>query len=347
MLALAAFPLGERCCFVDPSPDAGAGHMSDLLVGAYDDQAVLNKLLDRVDVVTYEFENVPADAARYLSERKPVFPPPEALDAAQDRLTEKQLLSRMGYDVAPFAGAESRDELASAIDEIGCPAVVKTRRGGYDGKGQFLLERAEQADEAWAALGGVPLIVEGFVRFERELSIIGVRGREGDTAFYPLVENEHREGILRRSIAPAAEADALQAPAEAAARAVMEQLSYVGVLAIELFESDGRLFANEMAPRVHNSGHWTIEGAETSQFENHIRAVLGLPLGSTAMRGHAAMVNFIGRLPDARAVLAIPGAHLHLYGKGERPGRKVGHATVRSDRRAEMLGAAERIAALY
>ena len=345
MLALAAFPLGERCCFVDPSPDAGAGHSSELLVGGYNDRAVLDELLSKVDVVTYEFENVPADAARYLAERKPVFPPPDALDAAQDRLVEKQLLSRMGYEVAPFAPADTLEELSAAIERIGTPAVVKTRRGGYDGKGQFVVESNDQIDAAWEELGGVPLIVEGFVRFERELSIIGARGQDGDTAFYPLTENAHREGILRRSLAPAEGVGSLQDAAEKSARAVMEELSYVGVLAIELFESGGRLYANEMAPRVHNSGHWTIEGAETSQFENHMRAVLGLPLGSTAMRGHAGMVNFIGDVPDPAEVLALPFAHLHLYGKEGRPGRKVGHATVRSDDRAAMLAALERIPA--
>jgi 5-(carboxyamino)imidazole ribonucleotide synthase len=331
MLAIAAFPLGERCVFVDPSPEAGGGHTSELLVGDYADRAVLDDLLGKVDVITYEFENVSSDAARYLAVKTPVYPPPEALDAAQDRLTEKQLLERMGYDVPRYAAADTQEGLHAAIESVGLPVIVKTRRGGYDGKGQVTIERSEEIDAAWSDLEGRPLIVEERVPFDREVSIIGARGRDGDTVFYPLTQNEHRGGILRTSVAPAADIGSLQERAEDSARKVMEELDYVGVLAIELFDAGGRLLANEMAPRVHNSGHWTIEGAETSQFENHMRAVLGLPLGSTAMRGHAAMVNFIGDLPNPADVLAIPGAHLHLYGKEGRPGRKVGHATVRAD----------------
>jgi 5-(carboxyamino)imidazole ribonucleotide synthase len=331
MLALAAFPLGERCVFVDPSSEAGAGHTSELLVGDYEDRAVLDELLTKVEVVTYEFENVPSDAARYLAAKVAVHPPPEALDAAQDRLTEKQLLERMGYDVPRYAAADTEDELRAAVDSLGPPVIVKTRRGGYDGKGQSAIEKPGEVGTAWSELGGRPLIVEERVSFDREVSIIGARGRDGGTVFYPLTENEHRGGILRTSVAPAAGVGDLQGRAEDSARRVMDELDYVGVLAIELFDAGGTLLANEMAPRVHNSGHWTIEGAETSQFENHMRAALGLPLGSTAMRGHAAMVNFIGDLPDPAAVAAIPGAHLHLYGKSARPGRKVGHATVRAD----------------
>jgi 5-(carboxyamino)imidazole ribonucleotide synthase len=343
MLALAAFPLGERCCFLDPSPDAGAGHTSKLLVGGYDDEALLDELAAEVDVVTYEFENVPAATALHLAAKVPVYPPPRALDAAQDRLVEKRLLEEMGFRVAPYLAADSPKDLLEAGTKLGYPFIAKTRKGGYDGKGQYRLTSEGDLEDAWAELGGVPVLAEGLISFDRELSIIGARSTGGETVFYPLTENTHRDGILRTSLAPALGSEELQSRAEVAAKKVMDELSYVGVLAIELFDKEGELYANEMAPRVHNSGHWTIEGAETSQFENHVRAVLGLPLGATAPRGHAAMVNFIGDLPDRAAVLSVPGAHLHLYGKSARPGRKVGHATVRSEDRAKLLGALERL----
>ncbi len=231
--------------------------------------------------------------------------------------------------MAPFRTVDSREQLNAAVEEIGLPAVLKTRQLGYDGKGQFVLRASADEDAAWAALGGSPLILEGFVAFQRELSIICVRDAVGEMRFYPLTENHHREGILRLSIAPAPGlTPELQAAGEEIARKVAERLDYVGVLAIELFELDGRLLANEMATRVHNSGHWTIDGAVTSQFENHMRAVCGLPLGSTEPRGLSAMVNLIGTLPEASDVLAIEGAHLHLYGKEPRPGRKIGHVNV-------------------
>jgi 5-(carboxyamino)imidazole ribonucleotide synthase len=254
---------------------------------------------------------------------------------AQDRLIEKNFFRSHGIPTPPFAPVDSRAQLEQAVEQTGLPAILKTRRFGYDGKGQYLLREQAEIDAAWDALGGggLPLILEGFVPFLRELSILAVRGRSGETAFYPLVENHHHEGILRLSRGPAPRlSDELQAKAESYATLVLDALGYVGVLAIELFEAEGELIANEMAPRVHNSGHWTIEGAETSQFENHLRAVLGLPLGSTTPVGYAAMLNIIGKLPPSReAVLAIPGAHLHLYSKSERPGRKLGHITLRAD----------------
>lgn len=331
MLALAGYPLGLRFRFLDPAQDAPAGHLGELVVGDYDDEELLRQFAAGLDVITYEFENVPVAATRLLE--APVFPPAAALDVAQDRLAEKTFFQQLGIPTPPFAPVNSLDELEMAVRRIGLPAVLKTRRFGYDGKGQQVLRAAEQIVPAWQAIGAVPLILEGFVPFERELSIIGVRGRDGATAFYPLIENEHREGILRRSIAPAPQTTMLQAAAEEIARSVLEALDYVGVLAVELFQSGDRLIANEMAPRVHNSGHWTIEGAETSQFENHLRAVLGLPLGPTTARGHAVMLNLIGRLPSTPAVLNVTGAHLHLYGKQPRPGRKLGHITLRADDR--------------
>jgi 5-(carboxyamino)imidazole ribonucleotide synthase len=234
--------------------------------------------------------------------------------------------------VPTFAAVDDPSSLASGVEAVGLPAVLKTRRFGYDGKGQAVLRSAELAEDAWRAVGEVPSILEAFVSFDRELSIVAVRAADGELRCYPLVENHHREGILRVSYAPApALTDELQTAAEAHARAVGDRLGYVGVFAIELFQADGTLLGNEMAPRVHNSGHWTIEGAETSQFENHLRAICGLPLGDVGVREHVAMVNVIGQEPDAAAILAIPGAHLYSYGKQPRPGRKLGHVTLLAD----------------
>ena len=346
MLGLAGDPVGIRCRFLDPSPEAPAGRVGELVVGAYEDPVALDRLADGVALVTYEFENVPVASAAHLADRVPVWPPPRALEVSQDRVTEKQFLESAGVPVAPWRSVGSRAELVRAVAELGCPAVLKTRRLGYDGKGQHVIAAPADAERAWARLGGAPLILEGFVRFERELSILAVRAQDGATACYPLVENYHAGGILRRSLAPAAAVSStLQAEAEGHARRVLETLGYVGVLAIELFQAGDRLLANEMAPRVHNSGHWTIEGAETSQFENHLRAVTGLPLGGTSPRGVSAMLNLIGALPDTAAILAIPGAHLHLYGKAPRPGRKLGHVTVRAETAAELRRLETRLAA--
>jgi 5-(carboxyamino)imidazole ribonucleotide synthase len=332
MLARAGDPLGIRCRFLDPSPEAPAGRAGELLVGAYDDRAALDRFASDVALVTYEFENVPVGAARYLAERVPILPPPAALEVSQDRLKEKRLLEMVDIPVASWRPVASPAELEEALAELGCPAILKTRRLGYDGKGQHVIEGQPDVERAWARLGGAPLVLEAFVRFDRELSILAVRGRDGATVSYPIVENLHAGGILRRSLAPAPRVSpALQALAEAHARRVLDSLGYVGVLAIELFQVGDRLLANEIAPRVHNSGHWTIEGAETSQFENHLRAVAGLPLGPTTARGASAMLNLIGALPDTPAILAVPGAHLHLYGKAPRPGRKLGHVTLRAD----------------
>ena len=331
MLARAGDPLGIRCRFLDPSPEAPAARVGELVRGEYDDPDALDRFAAGLGLVTYEFENVPVDTAQRLAARVPVLPPPRALEVAQDRLTEKRFLESVGIPVPPWRAVSSRAELAKASAELGFPAVLKTRRLGYDGKGQQLIEEPVDVERAWARLGGVPLVLEGFVRFDRELSILAVRGRDGSAACYPLVENLHAGGILRRSLAPApGVTPALQGRAEEHTRRVLDALGYVGVLAIELFQVGDRLLANEMAPRVHNSGHWTIEGAETSQFENHLRAVAGLPLGSTAARGASAMLNLVGALPDAAAVLAVPGAHLHLYGKAPRAGRKLGHVTLRA-----------------
>lgn len=324
MLALAAHPLGIRCTVYDPIADPCAGQVCDHLRGEFDDYQSLYRLVQAADVITYEFENVPVETARWLSERRPVFPPPKALEVSQDRLVEKTFFQSMGIPTPPFAGIESRAEFDDAIRRIGLPAVLKTRRFGYDGKGQAVLRTPADAEAAWESLGGRPLILEGFVRFQREVSTIAVRGQDGSIAVYPITDNEHREGMLHKSIAPARPLDHV----EAHTRRVLDALDYVGVLAIEWFDVDGEAIANEMAPRVHNSGHWTMDGAVTSQFENHIRAVAGLPLGSTEARGHSAMWNWIGTHPPIRDVLSIPSARLHWYGKEPRPRRKIGHVNI-------------------
>jgi 5-(carboxyamino)imidazole ribonucleotide synthase len=329
MLALAGVPLDIRCRVLEPGANPPAACVAECIRGDFEDYGNLGIFAADLDVVTFEFENVPLTAVNWLAERLPVYPPPAALAAAQERLAEKKFFERIRIPTPPFAAADNREQFDAALLQIGLPAVVKTRRFGYDGKGQAVLRNREDVESAWQKLGDLPLILEGFVSFQRELSILAVRGRDAEVRFYPLVQNTHRDGMLRLSLAPAPNlTPALQSQAENYARRAMEALNYVGVLAIEFFETNGTLLANEMAPRVHNSGHWTIEGAETSQFENHLRAVTGLPLGDTSAIGCSAMINLIGRLPDAAAVLAVPGAHLHLYGKTPRPNRKLGHITL-------------------
>jgi len=338
MLALAGYPLGLRFRVLDPNPESPAGHMAELHIGAYDDPIALASFADGLDAATYEFENVPDVAARTLGDRVPVFPPAGALQIAQDRLAEKALFRSLGIPLALYAAVGSPADLPAAVERVGAPAILKTCRLGYDGKGQATINTPADAAAAWDALGGVPCVLEARILLRRELSIIAVRGQDGSTAFYPLTQNTHRDGILRVSIAPAPDVDGpLQLAAEQYIGRILHTLAYVGVLSLELFvdDRDGRLLANEIAPRVHNSGHWTIEGAGTSQFENHLRAVVGLPLGSTAPRGHSAMVNVIGAFPPAADLLAIPGAHLHDYGKSPRPGRKLGHVTVTTETTAE------------
>ncbi len=331
MLALAGYPLGLHFRFLDPSPEAPVGRIAQRVTADYGDQAALEKFASGLELVTYEFENVPVEAANFLAERVPVYPPPAALEAAQDRLAEKSLFRKLSIATTEFAAVSNSSELDAAVKTIGLPAVLKTSRMGYDGKGQWILRTAEDVAKAKSEMPLVALILERFVPFTRELSVLAVRSGNGETAIYPLVENHHRNGILRLSLAPALRLEAgIQRSAERAAHRVLESLKYVGVLALEFFEHDGELLVNEMAPRVHNSGHWTIEGAVTSQFENHLRAVLGLPLGSTGPAGYCAMLNLIGDLPESAEVLAVPDAHLHLYGKSPRPGRKLGHVTLRA-----------------
>jgi len=337
MLGIAGLPLGLRFRFLDPAADAPAASLGPLVVGELGDRQALITVAEDAVAVTYEWEGVPADGARFLEARgHRVLPPTSALDVAQDRLAEKTLFRRLGIGTPEFAAVDDRGGLDRAVHTIGFPAVLKTRRGGYDGKGQRVLRHTDELGPAWDDLGGVPLLLEQLVPFDREVSVLAVRGRDGETAHWPLVENEHRAGILRVSRAPAPGTDtALERLAADYAGRVLDELEYVGVLAIELFQMGGDLLANELAPRVHNSGHWTIEGAVTSQFENHLRAVMGWPLGATGARGASGMVNCIGALPDPATVLALPGAHLHDYGKAPRAGRKLGHVTVVASSAAE------------
>lgn len=344
MLALAGYPLGMNFIFLDPAPDACAAPLGEHLCGDYDDQALLARLATRADVLTYEFENVPETSVEFLAGLATVHPNAKALATARDRWVEKTMFRELGIPVPPFETVETRVELERAVTTIGLPAVLKTRTLGYDGKGQAVLRNASDLDTAWARLGGARLILEDFVPFDREVSIIAVRGRDGETLFYPLVENTHEDGILRLSASRPG--DPMQVLAEDYVQRLLDNLEYVGVLTLELFQTGEILLANEMAPRVHNSGHWTIEGAQTSQFENHLRAILGLPLGATAPLGYAAMVNFIGTIPDARSVLEMPGVYLHAYGKQSRPGRKLGHATLRADSRQDLQMDMDRFVAL-
>ena len=347
MMALAGAPLGLRFLVMDTAADACAGQFAPLLVGDYRDESALAEFASKVDVATFDFENVPAESAEWLAQRVPVFPNPRALAVAQDRLVEKSLFRELGIPVGAFADVGSLDALRSEVDRLGGACILKTRRLGYDGKGQFRIKSPADVDAAWQALGAqagtVGLIVEAFIPFERELSVVAVRGRDGEFRTWPLTENWHVDGVLSASLAPAQVDAVLVEAAYAHARRLAESLDYVGVFALELFYRDGELLANEMAPRVHNSGHWTIEGAETSQFQNHLRAVLGLPLGETRTLGHACMLNWIGEMPDAGSVLQEAGGHWHDYGKEPRAGRKVGHATLRADDAVALAHALARV----
>jgi 5-(carboxyamino)imidazole ribonucleotide synthase len=327
MLALAGYPLALQFRFLDSSADSPGGQVAPIVTGAFDDPQSLERLAAEVDLVTYEFENVPVSALRHVSQTHAVHPPVDALRVSQDRLLEKQLFEKLRIPTPPFRAVESLDELRAAVRELGYPSVLKTRRLGYDGKGQRYIRKPTDVEAAWTALGSAPLILEGFVDFEREVSVVGARSTKGEVRAYPIVANTHRDGILRVTLAPHRH-PTLQKAAEMHLKRVMKHFDYAGVLTIEFFVQRGRLIANEMAPRVHNSGHWTIEGAITSQFENHLRAILGLPLGDTAPVGHAAMINFIGQLPPRDDLLGVPGLHWHDYGKAPRPGRKIGHCTV-------------------
>jgi 5-(carboxyamino)imidazole ribonucleotide synthase len=334
MLALAGYPLGIRCLFLDRSADAPAAQVAPILTGELEDATLLAALAARSEVVTFDWENISGHALAPLEQLTHVRPPRAALEVSQDRLSEKALFTRLRIPVAAHAAIDSRDDLTRAVRKFGLPGVLKTRRMGYDGKGQFVVRDAAQMDEAWAAIGGLGLIYEKFQEFSREVSLVGARSASGKIVFYPLSANTHGGGILHYGIAPFTNR-ALEAAARTCMKRVMNALAYIGVLAIEFFVVDGRLVANEMAPRVHNSGHWTIEGCVTSQFENHLRAICGLPLGSTRPLGHTAMINFISAMPDRERLMAIDGLAFHDYGKEPRAGRKLGHCTILRSRAAD------------
>jgi 5-(carboxyamino)imidazole ribonucleotide synthase len=327
MLALAAEPLGLQCLSLDRSADTPAAQVAPSLIGALEDPERLAELAARSDVLTFDWENVPAAALRKLKRLVAIRPPPAALHVSQDRLLEKRLFAKLKLPVAAHAAVDDANDLKQAVRRLGLPGLLKTRRLGYDGKGQVVIRNAGNLEEAWRSLGGAALIYEKLQACSREISIVGARSRTGDCVFYPLSTNVHMNGILRYGVAPYLDSR-LERTARTYLKRVMHALSYVGVLAIEFFVVNGRLVANEMAPRVHNSGHWTIEGCVTSQFENHVRAICELPLGSTNPLGHTAMINFLGKLPDRARLLQIDGLAFHDYGKSPRPGRKLGHCTI-------------------
>ncbi|MDR5859984.1 5-(carboxyamino)imidazole ribonucleotide synthase [Halomonas eurihalina] len=345
MLALAGYPLANRFTFLDTTghPSAGIG---DVMVDT--DQKHLADFLAKVDLVTYEFEHLPVPLVQAIEEHKPVHPSSEAIRICQNRAEEKALFDRLGIPTPAYRLVDSAEALEDAVRELGTPVVAKSVTEGYDGKGQAVIKTPSEAAEAWRSINHPRLIVEAFVDFVREVSIIAVRGRDGQVVFYPMAENLHVDGILRYSLAPMPDLDAaIQDTADGYIRALLDELDYVGVLTLELFQTpDGGLLANEMAPRVHNSGHWTMDGAVTSQFENHLRAIQGLPLGDTAARMPSCMVNVIGQEGEAARLLEIEDAHLHRYDKSERPGRKLAHVNLLAPTHAELIEKVRRCAEL-
>jgi 5-(carboxyamino)imidazole ribonucleotide synthase len=336
MMALAGYPLGVEIVFLDASADTPGGRVGRIHVAALDDMSALEALAAEVDVLTFDIENVAVPALRRLAQGVPVLPQPDIVELAQDRVAEKDLFQSMGIPTAPFVAIAEQGDLERAAAALTFPLVIKARRLGYDGRGQRVVEIPEKLDAAWQDIGRVPAIAETWMKFDCEVSLIGARSADGRPRFYPLAQNWHEDGILFRSMAPFENGE-LKDIAEGWLTEIMNRFDYRGVLTVEFFVTQGGLVANEMAPRVHNSGHWTIEGAQTSQFENHLRAVLGWPLGDTTARGHAGMVNFLGGMPASRDVLALEGAHLHDYGKAPRPARKLGHATMVAAKRDVLM----------
>jgi len=348
MLAQAGQSMGLEFVFLDPAGDACASEYGEHICADWDDEAALEKLGRLSDVVTFDFENVPESSASLIESLCPVFPPPRALYKSQDRLREKTMMQELGIPVAPFYPVNSRPDLVVAVEKVGLPCVLKTRRFGYDGKGQTVLRFQEDMERAWQLLGDHELICEGFVPFDLECSMIAARGRDGQTVYWPLTRNLHRDGILVISRVPAFDQQ-LQERAENLIQRLLNHLDYAGVMALELFLKDGELLANEFAPRVHNSGHWTIDGAVSSQFENHLRAICGLPLGDVGSPLHTLMFNLLGEMPgySNQASLdqhPIAGLNWHDYHKTRRAGRKIGHVTVTADNEAELEASAAQLA---
>lgn len=347
MLAQSVQRLGVRCTVLDPNETCCASAVCEQIVGEYDDPDALKQLAECSEVVTYEFENVPAAAGEVIAPLKPIHPNPDALGYAQDRHVERTMFCDLDIAIPSYRAVDDVDSLHAALEELGTPAILKARTLGYDGKGQALINDASTAADAFESIGSVPAILDQFVEFERELSIVATRSLGGDIAYYPISANVHRGGILRVSKAPARDvSEHLIEQAQHAARQILNRFEYVGTIAVEFFQigtgADATLVANEIAPRVHNTGHWTIEGAQTSQFENHMRAVMGMGLGSSDPIGHSAMVNIIGDEPRKGALESMPEAHVHMYGKAPRPGRKIGHVTLNAPSEGELDALLER-----
>lgn len=337
MLAIAGYPLGHKFGFYGLNHDEPAAMLGHMHIQS-DEAHSLNQLIDFADVLTYESENTSVELVEKISQTTPVYPSATSLYYSQHRGREKSLFTELNIPCAPYTLVSNLTELHQAVDMVGLPAILKTSTEGYDGKGQFVIKQTDQIEQAWLSIGEREAILEGFVEFKRELSIIAVRNADNQQVYYPLVENQHHDGILRLTLAPAQQiSPAIQQQAETYMQALLNKMDHVGVLTLELFETEAGLVVNEMAPRVHNSGHWTMEGAQTSQFENHIRAITNLPLGATTPRqSFAAMVNIIGQHGDIKTVLNMPNAFLHLYDKAERPGRKLGHINVVANTQAEL-----------
>jgi 5-(carboxyamino)imidazole ribonucleotide synthase len=328
MLAQAAAGLGVAVRVFDPSADACAGQVAELVVGGWDDRGALARFCAGLTAATIEFENVPMEAARFVADRVPLFPGVDAIGPAQDRIEERGVLGRVGFTTPWFAAVDDAASLEAALAGRRLPAILKSRRFGYDGKGQAWIREPADAARALGRAGAGGAMLDEAVSFDREISLLAVRGRDGTVGHYPPVENVHRGGILLTSRAPAAVPAEVLSSLRASVEGLLARTAYVGVIAVELFEAGGVFLANEYAPRVHNTGHWTIEGAATSQFENHVRAVLGMPPGPTDMNGHAGMVNLIGSTDAGERLSGRPGVHVHVYGKAALAGRKVGHVTV-------------------
>lgn len=345
MLAIAGYPLGQKFGFYGMSDDEPSALLGQMYKQSEQAES-LASLVEFADVITYESENTCIETVREIAKKTPVYPAEKSLYISQNRGREKGVFDQLGIPCAPYQVVDSLDSLKVAVAEIGLPAVLKTTTEGYDGKGQFVLKDENQIDQAWLEIGGRELILEGFVDFQRELSMVAVRNANNEHVYYPLVQNVHHEGILRYTIAPARDvSEETQQKAEAYMQSLLDELDHVGVLTLELFETVDGLVANEMAPRVHNSGHWTIEGALTDQFQNHVRAITGMPLGATTPRQPlAAMINIVGITGPVEKVLAMPNAFLHLYDKEERAGRKLGHINVIADTEEELFEAFKALA---
>ncbi len=344
MMAQAALPLGIKTAFLDPSEDACAADAGKLFCAKYDDETGVSLLSEFSNAITFEFENVPPITVEQLSQHLPTYPPAQALTTARDRWSEKSLFRQLNILTPPLALVDDQESLEAGISDVKYPAVLKTRTLGYDGKGQKVLRTRADVVGAYEELGSVPMILEGFIDFEFEVSCIGVRDQQGRSVFYPISKNEHRNGILYRS--EPIQQSVLQSQAESAVKDVMDALDYVGTMAFEFFVQGDKLIANEIAPRVHNSGHWTIEGSVCSQFENHVRAVMNLPLGSTETRGEVAMYNVIGKRPNVQKLLTIPGVHWHDYSKSERIGRKIAHITITATNDEQLKARSEEVESL-